>query len=41
MSNLCETLIKQAITADCENPIVRGLERTIHGHDCLSDNRHI
>lgn len=26
MSNLCETLIKQAITADCENPIVRGLE---------------
>lgn len=26
MSNLCETLIKQAITADCSNPIVRGLE---------------
>ena len=26
MSNLCESLIKQAITASCENPIVRGLE---------------
>lgn len=26
MSNLCESLIKAAITANCENPIVRGLE---------------
>ena len=26
MSNLCETLIKKAILADCENPIIRGLE---------------
>lgn len=26
MSNLCETLIKASITADCDNPIVRGLE---------------
>lgn len=26
MSNLCESLIKAAITANCDNPIVRGLE---------------
>lgn len=26
MSNICETLIKASIVANCENPIVRGLE---------------
>lgn len=26
MSNLCESLISQAISANCENPLVRGLE---------------
>ena len=26
MSNLCESLIKQAITASCESPIMRGME---------------
>jgi hypothetical protein len=26
MNNLCESLIKAAITANCDNPIVRGLE---------------